>query len=336
VQVASGVVETAKSAMSAECSRSDVKRGHVVVVSGPMCQHLQRQLEDRLADLKRVSDDRGATATMTSLEFAADGKKRELDALGLPDKEVDTPKVRGIALWLLNRGLIEQSRAMSFSSDMPETAGITYELLAWIFPPIWFALMFRAFGMMVCTKTEAEKLIHETSMQVAADYAERAAAELETDEQPAPKTVEPPVRGPVGWGQPKPEVNHAEVLGIEEPDPAFVASPQNAEEAIAAEFIKAVKPKREPRARRLTEGGVSSAIQHFKERAFWQNGMVTNSKTAYPDYERWCEDRNLIPLGIIAYGKALEAHCNVRKERTKGGTKYHNMGLRPAHIRVVA
>jgi hypothetical protein len=124
------------------------------------------------------------------------------------------------------------------------------------------------------------------------------AAELLPDEQPVPKTLEQPVRDPFGWVQPelKPEVNHAEVLGIEEPDPAFVANPRCKEEAVAAEFIKAAKPKRDTKARTKVEGGPSSTIQWHKECAFEQRGMTTSRRKAYNEsYVPWCEERNLIP-----------------------------------------
>ena len=347
VNVAREAVRTAEKAMSAECNRASAVKGRVAVVPvtvrGQDCGRFINDLAARQRELKQAQADKSATDDMRRLEFTADGQRKELEALGLPVPDVGKPKVTGIALWLNNRGVMSDERAMSFASDMPETAGITYELLAWIGPPVWFAVVFYIFGLMTCTKTEADRRVHEMSLRVAADYAAKSAETLLPDGAPEHAPIEPPASRPFGWMDDKPEpepVNHAEVLGINEPDPAFVEAPRNVEEAASAEYYKAAKAKRQ-RQPRTPKGepaplNESTVVQWFNERCFEAVGRITLSTEAHPDYVQWCKQHNYNAYKVRKFGDILEKECFVKKQRTNGATKYYDIGIRPAHLRVVS
>jgi hypothetical protein len=333
-------LEEARKSAHDECHR-----GLLGNTRGPECKRLEGERDKKSAEVDRLQHDKDLTDRMNRLEKDKGAFEEELRTLGAQNDD-DKPKAAGLPAFLARINAIGDKTALALTEDTPSTDALTMEAQAWFFAPAWVALVFYLFSLLVCDKTEAAQRVHETTIQMAANYAEKAVAELQADETPAPKVIRPDVWFKPAWmkddpePEPKAEVNHAEVLGIDEPQPAFVEKPETAAEAMAAAFIKADIEKKPRRPRKpkgeLQKPHKSTVVQWHRERCFEAEGRVLWSTEARPDYERWCWSHGYEPVSPQTFGRTLRKECGVRADNTNRGGKYYDIGLRPAGLRVVA
>jgi hypothetical protein len=328
-----------KAAKDAEKSAYDECHSGVLgMTRGPKCGTLEEKRNTANEKVAEAQADKEATDFLVGLETAISTDKAELKELGPKVEHTDSLSVWTEFLASLHILTADQAKTLTTFKPVTDTIGAEAFAAFMTVPCLigWIWL----FGLFTCHRGEAEERVKDLTMQIAAAHAAKA-AELLPDAPPAIEAKEPgSFPKPLWMAEPEPvaEVNHAEILGIEEPDHPCVSAPQNEQEAIAAEFLKAAKPKRDTKARTTIEGGPSSTIQWHKECAFEQRGMITSRRKAYTDsYVPWCRARNLDPQKTRAFGDTLKAHCGVEVDSSgKNGPKYGNLGLRPAHLRVVA
>ena len=318
---------------------------------GPKCEKLEKQRDEKGAEVTKLQRNADLTQRAADIEVALSQLKSERKELGAAP-EITGNELERFPAFLADFG-VPMGFAKALSRHHPEIVATTQELIAWFGSPAAVAFVFWLFSLLSCEKTEADKRVHETTIRVAANYAAKAAAELPVMEADEPEQVPAPpkVIRPDVWFNPvwmkdepqpetQPETNHAEVLGIDEPQPAFVEKPETAAEAMAAAFIKA-DPEKKPRRPRKPKGELekphkSTVVQWHRERCFEFVGRVLWSTECRPDYERWCWQHGYEPVPPQTFGRTLRKECVVRADNTSRGGKYYDIGLRPAGLRVVA
>jgi len=233
--------------------------------------------------------------------------------------------------------LISLDAGQVLTEFKPTTDAITMELTAWFAAPAAIIAIFKMFSFFTCQTGEAEERVKAVTLAVAESHAMRAAEVANQNEAPEPRNA--------FWSIPDEEAeeieaDHAAALGIEgDEQPAFVENPATTAEAVAAGFIKADKERKPRRARKRTKAHRSSVVQWAKERTFPTPGRHLWSDAARPDYEQWCEDLNLEPVPPTTFGLVMRDEVlpsRDAKERKGNRTKYFDIGLRAAGLRVVS
>lgn len=334
-------VKTAEAALDAlkTSAYDECHKGTFGMTRGPKCEGLETKRDAKAEEIEKLQHNADLTQRATDIEVAFSQLRRDRAALGAVPEITGNELERFPAL-LADFGLPERL-AKVLSDHHPEIVATTQELIAWFGSPSAVAFVFWLFGLLVCTKTEAEKQIHEVAKVVAADHAARAAEAMSQNEAPAPEPSKQVFLSLPDNAPAQIEPDHAAALGIEgEDQPAFVDAPETTGEAMAAAFLKADKNRKPRRARRLTPAHDSSVVLWAKERTFPCPGRHLWSDVATPDYREWCEDRNLEPVSPQRFGIIMRREVLTDKEngaeRRGGKTKYFDIGLNAAGLKVVA
>ena len=322
VVVATNELEARKATATDECHFGKFGR-----TRGPKCEKAESDRKEKATEVQTLTG-----AHMGEVQAELPGLERERATYPEKPPAVDAEQ-NEITAFYASSGLPGIGAFTEKHDAMIEA--ITMDLMVMAF--MWPLLMavFRIFGTISANRGDAEERVRAMEMTIAANWSADTAAKLEAA---APKEVEKPAYDPFGIYKDK--VNHAEVLGIDEPDPAFVEAPRTVEEAASAEYYKAAKAKR-PRQPRTPKGepaplNESTVVQWFNERCFEAVGRITLSTEAHPDYVQWCKQHNYTAYKVRKFGDILEKQCFVKKQRTNGATKYYDIGIRPAHLRVVS
>jgi hypothetical protein len=328
IVVASAELEALKQSADAECHFGKFGR-----TRGPKCERAEA---DRRAKSTEVQSLIGAH--MSEVQAELPGLQRERATYPEKPREVDAEQ--------------EQITAFYSSFGFPGTAeftkkhdamieALTMDLMVMTF--LWPSLMalFRIFGAVSANRGEAERRVFECIPEFAEAVASVAA-------QVVPKSAPEPAHEPAaeveekrvgGWGSvvsEPPAQSEEKVLDIVGRDaPVFAEAPVTPMEKIAAKALEK-DPERPAgkKARRKTKSKDSVKLWH-KERIIARYGRSAMQGDLYADYERWCEDMNLIPEKAGAFGKVLREELEVRSEFTPGRRyKYHDIGLKPYLVAV--
>ncbi len=330
VKTAEAALETLKKSANEECHR-----GLLGNTRGPKCEEWERKRDTKAGEVEKLQHNADLTQRATDIEVALSQLRRDRKAEGAAPEITGTELERFPAL-LADFG-VPMGFAKALSDHHPEIVATTQELIAWFGSPAAVAFVFWLFGLLTCSKTEAEKRVHEVAKMVGEDHAARAvaAANQNEDREHEIACAADPIEAEIF------EPDHAAALGIEGEDfPAHVENPRNELEAMSAAFLKADKSKKPRRAPKKTPAHDSSVVLWAKERTFTCPGRHLWSDVATPDYREWCADRNLEPVSPQRFGIVMRREVLLDKEngaeRRGGKTKYFDIGLNAAGLKVVA
>ncbi len=210
----------------------------------------------------------------------------------------------------------------------PTTDAITMELTAWFAAPAAIIAIFKMFSFFTCHRGEADRRMIEVAKDVAEERAKVVLSAVPQVPNPRPQLC--------GGEEMEPDHSEEAVLEIEgEEPPAFVKNPETLAEVMAAAVLKADPDKpRVRRARTKKPPHKDSVLLWIKERTVDRPGRSEPSDLARGDYDLFCSDRNLTPVGPKLFGTTLRER-GIEKIKSGGKTKYLNIGLRPA-LRVVS
>jgi hypothetical protein len=329
-----GMVAVIKAASDelARSAREECKTGPNGMTRGPRCKETEDKRNAKYLELATAESDKGLTDFITGIEQVLTNKRDELSNLGAKIEHIEEGD--GFQAAMMNYG-VSKERAAGIVQNKPATDVLNFELLSAFATSPTIMLWIRFMAFLTCQTGEAEERVKDLTMKVAADHANRAAANQ--NEAPAPKeSARPFTLFDTPNEEKKPEADHAEVLGIEGEDPpAFVSDPQTTAEAMAAAFIKADKTKKPRRARKKAEPSAESVLLHHKERAVARDGRNVDSDEYIRDYKIFCHGLNLEPVEPQKLGRILRQELGIEKKKSGGKMKYLNIGLRPT-LRVVS
>lgn len=293
--------------------------GQQGMTRGSKCVGLEQKRDAKLQELADAQTQKDLTDNLVGIEIAITKDKDELKDLG--PKVEHTNELSEWTHFLASLHVMSAETAKTLTDFKPVTDTLAAELFgcAMTVPCIlgWIWL----FGLFTVHRSEAERIMVENSQAVAAELAKATAATVQqTAEAPAAPSRQA-------------ELDHSEeaVLGIEGEDlPAFAEAPQTVFEHMAAAHLKADPDKSfERKARRKKAPSKDSVRLWIKENTVPREGRFVWSTDATPDYESFCEDRNLTPVAPQTFGVVIrDEFPDIIVEKKSGRVKYHGIGLR--------
>jgi hypothetical protein len=328
VKSAEAVLEGLRKSATEECGTDIMK---MKLSRGPKCEGLEKKRDAKAEEVEKLQHNADLTQRATDIEVALDQLRRDRKAEGATPETTGT-EMEPIPALMAAVGFISVEKAQALTEFKPSTDAITMELMAIFGAPAGILLVFNLFGLLVCTKGEAQNRMIKALEVVTTEHAGTVVAPVGITLTSVPSAPENDDAAELEADDNSP----AAVLEIEEKLPAFVENPKTELEAVSAALIKADRKRSPRKARTRKAPSPDSVLLWFKERAFKRDNRDTASCDAIVNYKTWCEDNGLEPVNGTIFGKTLKNELKIEKRKNSGRVKYLNMGLVPAPLRVVA
>lgn len=306
IAVATTELEARKTAATNECH-----------VRGPKCAKAETDRKDQAAEVQRL-----IAMHMDEVQKELPKLKVELAGYGDTSKPVVVDaELETMSALYADAGAPRLASFAAKHDAMIEALTMDVKVIAFLGPA--FTAIFWFFGLISASRSVADRRANKLVQAAAGEDAKIVLSQ-------SPST---PIE------RMKPDSTSPEaVLEIEGKDlPAFAEKPETDAERYATAFLKADKEKPVgKKARTRKDASKDSALLYYDERMLARDGRNIHRKVLRPDYEQWCQARNLTPLSVQAFNDALREERGVEIRKIGGELHYMNMGLRPGALRVVA